>query len=87
MSTTPTEQLAWMDLAACRSQHRDAFYPPPLGETKYARLIRERTAKTVCAGCPVREQCLRHAITNDERYGIWGGLTDGERRRRYDRSA
>lgn len=87
MTITSPDHLAWMDRAACREQHRSAFYPPVLGETKYERLVRERTAKTVCVGCAVRDECLQYAIDHDERYGIWGGLTDGERRRRFDRSA
>ena len=49
-------------------------------ERKHERLARERRAKAVCASCPVRVECLEHAIAVDERYGIWGGLTQDERR-------
>jgi WhiB family redox-sensing transcriptional regulator len=49
-------------------------------ERKHERLARERRAKAVCAACPVREQCLAHAVAYDERYGIWGGLNQDERR-------
>lgn len=38
-------------------------------------------AQQLCAECPVREQCYQHAITRPERYGIWGGTTETERRR------
>lgn len=38
-------------------------------------------ALTICAGCPVRETCLTHALGRPERYGIWGGLTGRERER------
>lgn len=38
-------------------------------------------AKAVCAGCAVREQCLEFALTNGEKFGIWGGLSERERRR------
>jgi WhiB family redox-sensing transcriptional regulator len=56
------------------------FYPPLRPEKKVVRLSREASAKAVCAGCPVAAACLQSAFANDERYGIWGGLTDRERR-------
>jgi len=40
-----------------------------------------RDAKRVCESCPVREECLKYAMDNDERFGIWGGLSERERRR------
>ena len=40
-----------------------------------------RDAKRVCAKCEVREQCLKWAIDHDERFGIWGGMSERERRR------
>jgi len=49
-------------------------------ERKQERRAREYRAKLVCASCPVRDQCLDHAIAVDERYGVWGGLTHDERR-------
>jgi WhiB family redox-sensing transcriptional regulator len=56
------------------------FYPPMQAERKHERLARERRAKSVCATCPVQKECLEHAISVDERYGIWGGLNHDERR-------
>lgn len=41
----------------------------------------EQQAKAICADCPVREQCLEHALRTPEQYGIWGGMTPQERRR------
>lgn len=41
----------------------------------------EQQAKAICADCPVREQCLEHALRTPEQYGIWGGMTPRERRR------
>lgn len=38
-----------------------------------------RAAKTICAACPVRPQCLQYALDHDERYGIWGGMSERER--------
>ena len=50
-------------------------------EKKAARAARELRAKQVCAGCEVRAECLQQALDSGERYGVWGGLTDVERRR------
>ena len=72
--------LEWQLDAACRGEFAAAFYPPIRSESKHERLARERAAKAVCDECPVRVPCLDHAIRADERYGIWGGLTDAERR-------
>ena len=40
-----------------------------------------RDAKKICAGCDVKAQCLEYALANDERFGIWGGLSERERRK------
>ena len=40
-----------------------------------------RDAKKICTGCDVRAECLSYALSNDERFGIWGGLSERERRR------
>lgn len=71
--------IEWQQHAACRGE-RAAFYPPLQGESKSERQARERAAKAICEVCEVRSECLDHAIRHDERYGIWGGLTDSERR-------
>lgn len=63
----------WTADAVCASIGGDLHFPEkgvPAGE-----------AKRVCMGCPVREQCLQHALDNDERYGVWGGFSERERRR------
>ena len=56
------------------------FYPPMRTEDRRTKRLRESRAKAVCSECPVRTECLEHALNSDERYGIWGGLTDRERR-------
>ena len=61
--------------ASCKSLGPDAFYPITEDEIDAAE------AKAVCAVCPVRENCLEHALMNREREGIWGGATERERRR------
>ena len=70
----------WQANASCAGEMASCFYPPLRAERKAARLSRESRAKAVCAECPVRSDCLDHATNNDERYGIWGGMTDRERR-------
>lgn len=70
---------AWRGLASCRGIHGQDFFPPAGGERRRERRQRELRAKAVCAGCPVRSECLDTALANDERYGVWGGLTDTER--------
>lgn len=53
---------------------------PPGGERGEERSAREQEAKEVCARCPVRTECLGHALRVQEPYGVWGGLTEDERR-------
>jgi WhiB family transcriptional regulator, redox-sensing transcriptional regulator len=72
--------VEWQHRGACRGEAGVDFYPPMHHERKHERLARERRAKAVCASCPVRIECLEHAVAADERYGIWGGLTHDERR-------
>jgi WhiB family redox-sensing transcriptional regulator len=51
----------------------EAFFPENGGST--------REAKRICTSCEVRSQCLEYALDHDERFGIWGGLSERERRR------
>ena len=71
--------VEWQHRSACRGEAGVDFYPPMHHERKHERLARERRATAVCASCPVRLDCLEHAVAADERYGIWGGLTQDER--------
>ena len=80
MTPVKAVTLIWQTSGACRSGAGTDFYPPMHTERKHERLARERRAKSVCASCPVRDECLEHAIDVDERYGIWGGLNQEERR-------
>lgn len=66
-------ELAWQAEALCAQTDPEAFFPEKGGST--------RDAKRVCSACPVREECLKYAMDNDERFGIWGGLSERERRR------
>jgi len=70
---------AWWRDAACRGIHETHFIPPSTREKERDRKAREKTAKRICAGCPVLDACREYAFRVDERLGIWGGLTERER--------
>ena len=73
-----TGNLQWQRAALCRGEAGRDFYPPFGGERKRDRKARELRAKAVCESCPVRAECLDHAVSSGERYGVWGGLTSDE---------
>jgi WhiB family redox-sensing transcriptional regulator len=72
-SDLDSDPLAWQEDALCAQTDPEAFFPEKGGST--------RDAKRICAQCTVRAECLEYALKNDERYGIWGGLSERERRR------
>lgn len=77
MSTTPDERAAateWQDQAACLGCDPELFFPERGGNTP-------TEARQVCAGCEVRTECLEFALANNEHYGLWGGLSEKERRK------
>ncbi len=63
----------WQERALCAQTDPEAFFPEKGGST--------REAKRICQGCEVRDECLEYALAHDERFGIWGGLSERERRR------
>src|SRR3982074_720444 len=63
----------WKLKANCMGVDPDLFFPE--------RGMSTREAKEVCRGCVVREDCLEYALANGEKFGIWGGLSERERRR------
>ncbi len=65
--------LSWQERALCAQTDPEAFFPEKGGST--------REAKRVCLTCDVRSECLEYALANDERFGIWGGLSERERRK------
>lgn len=71
----------WRADAACQGATAEHFYPPSVTESRDERRDRESAARALCARCPVREACLDYALYVQEPYGIWGGLTEIERRR------
>lgn len=74
------ESYEWQERAACASAEADRFFVPE-DVCAAERARRERTAKALCARCPVVAQCLTHALKVKEPDGVWGGLSAPERRR------
>ena len=69
----PAVDDQWQERALCAQTDPEAFFPEKGGST--------REAKRICMGCEVRDRCLEYALAHDERFGIWGGLSERERRR------
>ena len=65
----------WRAIGLCRGSDTLVFYPPSDDDS----LAEE--AKTICSMCAVRKPCLEFALTSREKHGVWGGLTERERRR------
>jgi WhiB family transcriptional regulator, redox-sensing transcriptional regulator len=79
MSFQSHDPEQWMLYAACIGR-TDLFFAPDDSESRAERRNRESQAKRVCVECLVRGECLAEAMHSDERFGIWGGLTERERR-------
>ena len=67
------DEEGWQERALCAQTDPEAFFPEKGGST--------REAKRICSGCEVKAECLDYALGHDERFGIWGGLSERERRR------
>jgi WhiB family redox-sensing transcriptional regulator len=68
-----TDPESWRDRGLCAQTNPEAFFPNP-GESNKA-------AKKTCLSCEVKNECLAYALEHDERFGIWGGLSERERRK------
>ncbi|GAB2693006.1 WhiB family transcriptional regulator [Thalassiella azotivora] len=68
MTATSTQ---WAERGACRASDPDALFVQGAAQNR---------AKTVCLGCPVRTECLADALDNRVEFGVWGGMTERERR-------
>lgn len=73
IDATEEKTLAWQTDALCSQTDPEAFFPEKGGST--------RDAKRICTSCDVKSECLEYALQNDERFGIWGGLSERERRK------
>ena len=68
-----TDERPWVVFSACRDKDSDLFFP----ETK----VQERSAIAICSTCPVQSECIEYAFEADIRFGVWGGMTEKQRRR------
>ena len=75
-------ELEWRERAACLAYPAILFFGVDDAETPAERRVREDEAKRICATCEVRDECLDYALATKEPYGIWGGLTELERKAR-----
>ncbi|MGW2826472.1 WhiB family transcriptional regulator [Streptomyces sp. NPDC001443] len=71
IDTIATPDLAWQARALCAQTGADFFFPEPGSSV--------REAKRICGMCEMRSACLDYALANDERFGVWGGLSEKER--------
>jgi WhiB family redox-sensing transcriptional regulator len=67
------EERPWAVYAACRDEQGMTFFPQSKAD--------EAIALTICGICPVRAECLDHALDTNERFGVWGGTTEKGRRK------
>ena len=72
------ENYQWQGQAACRGMDSAKFFHPE-EERNSARRARIAEAKAICGVCPALMECRAHALEAREPYGIWGGLSEGER--------
>ncbi len=73
MMIPPAEDREWQERANCLGVDPDLFFPERGASTK--------EAKGVCGGCEVKVECLEYALAHGEKFGIWGGMSERERRR------
>lgn len=71
ITTITSPDLDWQQEALCAQTGADFFFPEPGSSV--------REAKRICGMCPIRSACLEWALDNDERFGVWGGLSEKER--------
>jgi WhiB family redox-sensing transcriptional regulator len=68
-----TDELAWSEDGRCATADPELFFPRRGADTSAAR--------SLCRACPVRDECLDYALETRQKFGIWGGMTEGQRRR------
>lgn len=74
------EEPNW-DSARCRQAEPDTFFPEKGGSTREAKRLCNGDGRTVHGECPIKADCLDWALERGERFGIWGGMSERERRK------
>lgn len=72
------DSWVWQADAACQDVNPDVFFAAD-SERGLRRRAKELLAKSLCATCPVEQQCRAYAVAVGEEYGVWGGTTEYER--------
>jgi WhiB family redox-sensing transcriptional regulator len=70
-------EMNWRQRAACREEDPELFFPAGTG---LEATLQAEEAKAICRRCSVKRDCLEWALWTDQEYGVWGGLTEQERR-------
>jgi WhiB family redox-sensing transcriptional regulator len=73
MSEVVDDDIRWQESGLCRQVDADVWFP--------ADGASANPAKRICMACEVRQNCLDEALANNERFGVWGGASERERRR------
>jgi WhiB family redox-sensing transcriptional regulator len=69
----------WTKYARCKNFDPEIFFPISDKDTDLG-MRQQRTAKQICGSCPVHRECLAFALKTQQAYGVWGGLSETERR-------
>ncbi|HEY1157506.1 MAG TPA: WhiB family transcriptional regulator [Arthrobacter sp.] len=77
-ATASPADTGWRAWSACQEEDPELFFPT--GQTGLA-VMEIKEAKAVCCRCLVIEQCLQWALQTDQAHGVWGGLSESDRRR------
>lgn len=75
--TAFVRRTSWMSRSACTRADPELFFPSATDRTGPSQTM---AAKEVCARCQVRAECLAYALATRQKYGVWGGTTEDERR-------
>ena len=73
----------WQAEGMCRGSHSHLFFPQSSFERKDERERREHRAKAICQVCPALDDCATFALSLKEAYGIWGAMTESDRKKIY----
>jgi WhiB family transcriptional regulator, redox-sensing transcriptional regulator len=76
-ATSFARATRWAARGACRGSDPELFFPIAHSGPAVGQIAR---ARAICAQCPVQRECLEFAMESGQDFGVWGGLSEGERR-------